>query len=146
VSVAGSLGIRAIRDSRDLAVVTGEEIPEFVSRAIRSITSLNVISARALLDDLSGISSYTSVMPVEEVCALATEVVTDLSIVFVVCGSLMGVRRLQSVATKFPSNVVVMAVLCDENAEPSYRELAGIRVMTIAVLDDLKHLMSRSAR
>jgi uncharacterized protein (DUF58 family) len=146
VSVAGSLGIRAIRDSRDLAVVTGEEIPEFVSRAIRSIKSLNVISARALLDDLSGVDSYAAVMPVEDVCALATEVVTDLSIVFVVCGSQMGVRRLQSIATKFPTNVVVMVVLCDENAQPSYRELAGIRVMTIAVLDDLKHLMSRSSR
>jgi uncharacterized protein (DUF58 family) len=146
VSVAGSLGIRAIRDSRDLAVVMSEEIPEFVRKAIRSVRSLSTVSARALLDDLTGVASETAVMPVEEVCALAAQVVTDLSIAVVVCGSAMDARRLQSIAVKFPLDVVVLAIVCDLSAQPSYRELPGVRVMSIALLDDLGHLMSRMTR
>jgi uncharacterized protein (DUF58 family) len=146
VSAAASLGVRAIRDSRELAVVTSEEIPEFVRATVRSVRSLNVVSARALLDDLCSVAARASVMPVEEVCELASQVVEDMSIAFVVCGSAMTARRLQSVATKFPADVAVVAVVCDAAAQPSYREFAGVRVMTIALLDDLAHLMARATR
>lgn len=146
VSVAGSLGVRAVRDSRDLAVVMSEEIPEFVKKAVRSVKSLSVVNAQTLLDDLSGIHSHTSVMPIEEVCTLASQVVTDLSIAFVICGSRMTPRRLQSMAVKFPSNVTVVAVVCDESATPSYRDMPGLKVLTIGLLDDLTNLMARSSR
>lgn len=145
VSVAGSLGARALRDSRDLAVVASEEIPEFVKKVVRSIRSLNVRSSRLLLDELSGVDADVNVMPVEQVCALATQVVTDMSIAFVVVGSTVTPRRLQSLAMKFPSNVSVVAVVCNLNGTPGLRELSGIKVMTVAILDDFKGLMSRSA-
>lgn len=145
VSVAGSLGARALRDSRDLALVASDEIPEFVKKVVRSIRSLNVRSARLLLDDLSGVESRVNVMPVEQVCALATQVFTDMSIVFVVVGSKITPRRLQSLAMKFPSNVSVVAVVCDLTATPAFRELSGITVMTVAILDDFKGLMARIA-
>lgn len=144
VSVAGSLGVRALRDSRDIAMVASEQIPEFVKRVVRSIRSLNVRSSRLLLDDLSAIESHASVMQVEQVCALTSQVVSDMSIAFVVCGSAVTPRRLQAIATKFPSNVAVVAVLCDLAATPSYRELSGLRVMTVAILDDFKGLMARA--
>lgn len=146
VSAAGSLGVRAIRDSRDLSVVASEQIPEFVQRAVRSIKSLKVVSARTLLDDLCTIGAHTSVMPIEEVCTLATQVISDLSVAFVICGSAMSARRIQSISLKFPTNVIVIAVVCDVTAEPAYREFAGVRVMTVALLDDLSHLMARMSR
>jgi hypothetical protein len=146
VSAAGSLGVRAIRDSRDLAVIVSEQIPEFVRKTVRSVKSLNVVSARTLLDDLSGIESHTSVMPVEGVSELAGQVVDDLSIAFVVCGSRMTPRRLQSVAVKFPRDVAVVALVCDESAEPAFRTVAGLSVMTIGLLDDLTQLMARASR
>ena len=146
VSASASLGVRAIRDGRDLAVAMSDEIPEFVMKAVRSIKSLNAVSARALLDDFSGVESRTSVMPIENVCSLVTQVVTDMSIAFVVCGSKMTARRLQSIAVQFPTNVAVVAVLCDQSAEPSFRDFAGLTVMTISVLDDLRNLMARSSR
>ena len=145
VSAAGSLGVRALRDSRDLAVVASEEIPEFVRKVVRSIRSLSVRSSRTLLDDLSGVESAANVMQVEQVCTLAAQVVPDLSIAFVVVGSQITPRRLQTIATRFPSNVSVVAVVCDTAAQPSSRELSGIRVLTVAILDDFKGLMARSA-
>jgi len=146
VSVAGSLGVRAIRDARDIAVVVSEEIPDFIRNAMNSIHSLNVLSARALLDDLSTINGTTNVTPVEQVCTLATQVIQDMSIAFVLCGSLMTPRRLQSIAAKFPSNVAVVAIICDQSAAPSYRDFSGLKVITIALLDDLGHLMARTSR
>jgi len=146
VSVAGSLGVRAIRDARDIAVVASEEIPEYVRNQMLSVRSLNVLSSRALLDDLSTVNGNTNVTPVEQVCTLATQVIQDMSIAFVLCGSLMTPRRLQTIAAKFPSNVAVVAIVCDQAAAPAYRDFAGLKVITIALLDDLGHLMARTSR
>jgi hypothetical protein len=146
VSVAGSLGVRAIRDSRDLAVVMSEELPEFVRRAVHAITSMSVVSPRALLDDLCRIGASGSVLPIEQVCSLAGQVVTDMSIAFVVLGSKADARKLQSIAVKFPSDVVVLAIVCDLAGEPQYREFAGIRMMSVALLEDLPQLMSKVTR
>ena len=146
VSVAGSLGVRAIRDGRDIAVVASEEVPEFVRNTVHSIKELNVLSSRALLDDLSTINSNANVITVEQVCTLATQVIQDMSIAFVLCGSLMTPRRLQSIAAKFPTNVAVVAIICDVSAAPAYRDFSGLKVITIALLDDLGHLMARTSR
>lgn len=143
VSAAGSLGVRAVRDGRDLAVVASEEIPEFARAAIRSIRSLSVISTRSLLDDLSEIESSPHAMPVEEVCALASQVVPDMSIAFVFCGSTTTTRRLQALALRFPRNVSVVAVVCDPAQTPSFKQLGATGVLTIGVLDDLKSLLAR---
>ncbi len=144
VSVAGSLGVRALRDSRDIAMMASERIPDFVKKVVRSIRSLNVRSSRQMLDDLSGIQSHSSVMQVEQVCSLASQVVSDMSIAFVVCGAAMTPRRLQAMAAKFPANVAVVAVLCDLGAPPSFRDFSGLKVMTVAILDDFKGLMARA--
>ena len=64
---------------------------------------------------------------------------------FVMVGSAITPRRLQSLAMKFPSNVNVVAVVCDLNGTPGFRELSGIKVMTVAILDDFKGLMARTA-
>ncbi|MFT4124063.1 MAG: DUF58 domain-containing protein [Microbacteriaceae bacterium] len=143
VSVAGSLGVRAIRDSRELSVVTSEELPELVRRAVRSVRSLATVSTRALLDDLCRIGASEAVMPVEQVCELTAQLATDVSVAIVVTGSGVGARRLRALSVKFPGDVAVLVVVCDRQAPPAYREVAGARVMTVALLDDLGHLMAR---
>lgn len=145
VSAAGSLGVRAIRDGRDLAVVASEEIPDIVRSAIRSVRSLSVVSTGTLLDDLTAIDSSAQAMNLEDVCLLAGQVVPDISIAFVVCGSTVTPRRLQALALKFASNVQVVAVLCSPGRPPSYRDLAGTGVLTIGVLDDFRSLLARRA-
>ncbi|TFD62267.1 DUF58 domain-containing protein [Cryobacterium sp. Hh38] len=145
VSATGSLGVRAIRDGRDLAVVASEEIPDIVRSSIRSVRSLSVVSTRTLLDDLTAIETSAQAMNVEDVCLLAAQVVPDMSIAFVVCGGAMTARRLQALTLKFDGNVRVVAVLCNPKAQPSFRDLAGTSVLTIGVLDDFRSLLSRRA-
>ena len=144
VSIAGSLGARALRDSRDLALVVSEQIPEFVRKVVRSVRMLRVRTSRLLLDDLSAVESEPNVMQVEQVCSLATQVIADMSIAFVLCGSKITPRRLQSLALKFPANVSVVAVVCDLQGSPGFRDLSGLTVITVAVLYDFKGLMARA--
>lgn len=145
VSIAGSLGARALRDSRDLALVVSEQIPEFVRKVVRSVRMLRVRTSRLLLDDLSAVESDPNVMQVEQVCSLATQVIADMSIAFAICGSKMTPRRLQSLALKFPANVSVVAVVCDRHGAPGFRDLSGLTVITVAVLEDFKGLMARAS-
>jgi len=145
VSAVGSLGIRAIRDGRDVAVFTSDDIPEFTRGSIRSIRTLNVVSTRTLLDDLSAISFSQRAMPIEDVCLFASQVIPDISIAFVICGSTMTASRIHSLALKFPPSVSIVAVLCDPTTEPRFRRLAGTGVLNIAVLDDFRSLLARKA-
>jgi uncharacterized protein (DUF58 family) len=145
VSATGSIGVRAIRDGRDLDVITSVEIPEFARLATRSIRNLNTITSRTLLDSLSEVDARSMMMPLEEVCSLASEAARDTSIAFLVCGSTVELRRLQAAALKFPLDTTVVAIVCNPEAEPSFRAISSLNVITIGVLDDLKHLFARGA-
>jgi uncharacterized protein (DUF58 family) len=145
VSTTGSIGVRAIRDGRDLDVVTSVEIPEFSRLATRSIRNLNTITSRTLLDSLSEVDALSTMMPLEEVCSLASEAARDTSIAFLICGSTVPLRRLQAAALKFPLDTTVVAIVCNPEAEPSFRAISSLNMITIGVLDDLKHLFARGA-
>lgn len=145
VSVTGSLGVRAVRDGRQLAVVASDQILDVAKRSVRAIRSLSVMTPTALLDDLSTVERSSAAMEFEAVCGLATKAMTDLSIVFVVCGSSTGRERLAQLPLRFDPGVQVVAVVADPAARPSYRRLGEVGVLTIAVLDDFRMLLRRAA-
>ena len=53
VSCAASLGLRAVRDARDVDIVTGAEIPRVVRGRLRAIRHIPAASRRTLLDGFS---------------------------------------------------------------------------------------------
>ena len=73
VACAASLGLRAVRDARDVAIVTGSEIPRVVRGRLRAITHLPAGSPRPMLDAFSGVDRLENTMPVAEVCRLTAE-------------------------------------------------------------------------
>jgi len=144
VSAAGSLGVRAIRDGRDVGLTVGAEVGE--SHSPESlISSLNVVSARTLLDDLAKVSASDAMTSLEEVCAITSATIASTSIAFVVCGSHVGLKRLQSAAMRFPLDVSTVAVVCNQEAPPAVKHFSNLTVMSIAVLEDLRQLMARGA-
>lgn len=145
VSVAGSLGLRGIRDGRDVSVVVGQEIPEFARRSTTSVRELTAVSTRTLLDDLAGIGRRASVNQLGDVARLAVETHGDVSVGFLVCGSTMTASAIQSAALGFPSDIGVAAVICDPDAEPRSRRLGRIGVVTIGLIDDLRQILARGA-
>ncbi len=145
VSVVGSLGVRAIRDGRDIEVVTGADVPEVVARSVSATTTLRSVTSRALLDGLSGVDATLATPTVESIASLTGQEVSQLSVAFLVVGSPVGVRRLQAASLSFPLAVSTVAVRCDPEATPSVRVLGSLTIMTIGILDDLRHLLARGA-
>lgn len=145
VSAAASLGLRAVRDARDLDIVTGSEIPRVVRGRLRAISHVPTVSPRTMLDGFSAVERLENTMNIEDICRLASEANERLSIAFVVAGSLVALGRLRSAALAFPADTAVVAVLCDERAHPRMQALSGISVLTIGTLDDLSGLLLRGA-
>lgn len=145
VSAAASLGLRAVRDARDVAVVTGSEIPRVVKGRLRAVRNVATLTPRAMLDGFSGLQRYENTMAVEDVCRLTSEANERLSIAFVVTGSLVPVSRLRQAALAFPADTAVAAVVCDERAHPRMQAVSGLTVLTIGTLDDLAGLLVRGA-
>jgi len=146
VSAAASLGVQAVRDGRDLDVVTGADIPRVVRGRMRSIDVLTASAPRALLDGFSRLDRRDQTLPLEEVCRLTVEASDALSLVFVVCGSAVSLTRLRKTALAFSSETAVVAVVCDERAHPRRRPVGDLTVLTIGLLGDLSALMLRGAQ
>ncbi|MCC2033617.1 DUF58 domain-containing protein [Microbacterium allomyrinae] len=145
VSCAASLGLRAVHDARDVAIVTGSEIPRVVRGRLRAIRHIPAESPRTMLDGFSAVDRLESTMPVGEVCRLAAESGDGLSIAFVVVGSRVSLTRLQQAALAFPVDTVVVGVICDERAHPRMQQLSSMTVLTVGTVDDLSGLLLRGA-
>ena len=145
VGCAASLGLRAVRDARDVSIVTGSQIPRVVRGRLRAITHIPSGSPRPMLDGFSGVDLLESTMPVAEVCRLTAESGEQLSIAFVVVGSRVSLTRLQQAALAFPADTTVVAVICDERAHPRMQPLSALTVLTVGTLDDLSGLLLRGA-
>lgn len=143
VGAAASLGLRAVRDARDLDIVVGTEIPRVVRGRLRAISHVEASAPRPMLDSFSRVDRLENTMRVEEVCRLASEANERLSIAVVVVGSTVGLTRLRQAALAFPADTVVIAVVCDERAHPRTRSLSGLTVLTVGTLDDLSGLLLR---
>jgi uncharacterized protein (DUF58 family) len=145
VSVTGSLGARAIRDARNVAVVVSEKTPEFAKRKVLAVRHLNTLTRTRLLDDLAIVEHAESALGITDVARVAAEEVTGVSVAFLVCGSLATPTELRAASTKFPPGVEVVAVVCDPETIPGLRRVAGLSVLTIGYLEDLQKSLARAA-
>jgi uncharacterized protein (DUF58 family) len=145
VSAVGSLGVRAVRDGRDVQVAVSGEVPEFARTSVRSLRRLKVTSARALLDELSGVEVGSTVIPLPTVTRMVNDTTPNTSLVFMVTGSATTVSQMQSASLAFRPEVAVAAVVCDPESEPSIHAVGPLRVLSLGVLDDLRDLLSRGA-
>ena len=145
VSVAGSLGARAIRDARNVAVVVSEKTPEFAKRKVLAVRHLNTLTRTRLLDDLAVVEHAESALGIMDVARVASDEVTGISVAFLVCGSLATPTELRAASTKFPPGVEVVAIVCDPETVPGLRRVAGLSVLTIGYLEDLQKSLARAA-
>lgn len=145
VSVAGSLGVRAIRDVRNLSVVTSVETPEFAKRKTLAVRQLSTLTRARLLDDLAVVEFSESALSITDVARVTADQVVGVSVAFLVCGSLPTPGQLRSASTKFPAGVSVVAIVCDPETVPGLRQVAGLSVLTIGYLEDLQKSLAKAA-
>ncbi|MGV8884096.1 MAG: DUF58 domain-containing protein [Microbacteriaceae bacterium] len=144
VSVAGSLGARAIRDIRDLSVVVSERTPEFAKRKVFAVRRLSTLSRSRLLDELAVVESAETALALTDVARVAGAQVTGISLAFLICGAAPSPTELRAASTQFPIGVEVIAVVCDPGALPELRKVAGLSVLTIGYLEDLTKSLAKA--
>lgn len=145
VSVAGSLGVRAIRDVRNVSVVASVETPEFAKRKTLAVKRLSTLTRARLLDDLAVVEQSELALSITDVARVTSEQVTGISVAFLVCGSLPTPGQLRSASTQFSAGVEVVAVVCDPETVPGLRQVSGLSVLTIGYLEDLQKSLAKSA-
>ncbi len=144
VSTATSLALQAVRDDRDVLMVTSGE-SERRRGEVLSITTLPTRTPKALLDASCSIGLDPRAQRLESVTSLTAQTFPEISIAFLVTGSLVTVDRLRRAAYAFPSTATTVVVRVEPGAEPTLRATSDFSMLTIGVLDDLKHLIARGA-
>ncbi|PVZ96439.1 DUF58 domain-containing protein [Amnibacterium flavum] len=144
VSVAGSLGVRAIRDGRTVSVVASERTPEFAKRKVFAARTLRTVTPTRLLDDLASIEYAGSALGVVDLARVTAEQVTGISVAFLVLGSPPTVAQLRTAAAAFPAGVEVVAVVCDAGFAPGLTRVGELTVLTVGFLEDLQKSLARS--
>jgi uncharacterized protein (DUF58 family) len=145
VSAAASLGRQGIRDGREVLVAASAEIPELVRGTVLSVRELNTLTEKSMLDGFSEVEIAERATRLEDVSSIVAQANPELSIAFLVTGSLLPLNRLRSASLKFPANISTVAVRCEPGAEPTLRSAGALSVMTLGHLDDLKNMMARGA-
>ncbi|WP_240792187.1 MULTISPECIES: DUF58 domain-containing protein [unclassified Salinibacterium] len=145
VSVAGSLGIRAIRDVRNISVVVGATTPEFAKQKVFAVRSLSTLNPGRLLDDLALVERDAASLGLVDIARVAADQVAGVSVAFLICGSVPTPGELRTASTRFPPGVEVVAIVCDPETVPGLRRVPGLSVLTIGYLEDLKRSLARSA-
>ncbi|CAN5327057.1 DUF58 domain-containing protein [soil metagenome] len=146
VSAAGSLGVRAIRDTRDLSVVVSGTTPEFAKRKVFAISRLSTVTRARLLDDLALVETADSALSILDLARVAGAEVTGVSVAFLVTGSATTAGQLRAASAQFPVGVAVIAVVCDPDAAPDLRRVQELSILRIGVLDDLRSSLDKARR
>jgi uncharacterized protein (DUF58 family) len=145
VSVAGSIGIRAIRDARDVSVLASDETPEFARGAVNTPRRLSSLSRSRLLDDLARVEHSARASRLIPLARGSAESVSGASVAIIVCGSEATAAQLRSASAAFHPGVEVLAVVCNPGIVPSLRRVGELRVLTVGYLDDVQKALARAA-
>nr|WP_244637787.1 DUF58 domain-containing protein [Frigoribacterium sp. CFBP 13707] len=145
VSVTGSLGVRAIRDAREVSVVVGERTPEFAKRKVLAVRELSTLTRNRLLDDLAVVERDESALRIDDVARVSSTQVPGVSVAFLVVGSSTTLTEMRAAALQFPLGVEAVAVVCDPESVPGMVRVADLTVLTVGYLDDLALSLARAA-
>lgn len=145
VSCAGSLGLRALRADGEVEVVVGAETPEFSDRRMAGLRSLDSRGRNQLLDALAGVHLTPSSPAIRALATVAAERVERVSVAYLVCGSTASATAIRAAAAQFSLQTEVIVVVCDLNAVPARQMLAGMTVLRIGYLEDLRVALAAGA-
>jgi len=125
ISAAGSLGLRALRDSQRVEVrVQGRSLP--------------AASGKQFLDSLSGLEpSRAREGDLVELAGVVSATLPLASVVVLVCGSTVDAGRLRIACARLPFGARALAVVAEAGATPSLRRIADADVVTVGALDQL---------
>ncbi|WP_445154904.1 DUF58 domain-containing protein [Arthrobacter sp. Hor0625] len=132
VSAAGSIGLQAIREQRDLDVLTQQG-------------PLRCETGRNLLDSLTRIVGAPARKDAVDLARSLADTVPNASVVFLVVGSNVTPSQLRSAAASVPPGVRSLAVRVHAGAAPARANIADLTVLTLGDLSELAIVLRKAA-
>jgi uncharacterized protein (DUF58 family) len=125
ISAAGSIGLRALRDSQRVEVrVQGRELP--------------AATGKQFLDSLSAIEhSRPRQGGIVELAGVVAASLPTASVVVLVAGSAVDAAALRIACARLPFGARALAIVAESGATPSLRRIGDADVITIGALDQL---------
>jgi len=133
VGVAASLGVQALRETRQLSIIT-------------SGTPLASATVSRMLDGFSGVEPGPDEIGIVAVARNAARHAPDVSVSFVVCGSQPTPAEIRSAALAFPLGVRVLAIRTVAGAATSMSRIGDTTVLTVGDLGDLPRALRQAVR
>lgn len=133
VSVAGSLGLQALKEDKQLSVLVQG-------------TTLPTRAGKPFLDSLSGLD-FTEPRKgsIIDLAVTTSASVPDASVAVLLCGSFVTPTDVRRAAAYVAAGVKVIAVYCAPGAAVTRRTIGDTIVLTLGSLDDLAAAMRRVA-
>lgn len=132
VSVAGSIGLQAIREQRNLSVLTQ-------AGPLRSETGRN------LLDDMTRVQGRSGRDGVLDLARTTADTVPNASVVFFIVGPHVTPSQLRSSAAAIPLGIRCIAVRCVQEEDQGRATIGDLTVLTLNDLDDLAMILRKAA-
>ncbi|MGV8967377.1 MAG: DUF58 domain-containing protein [Cellulomonas sp.] len=124
VSVAGSLGLQALRDERNVTLL------------VHGHTMRGQTGGR-LLDDLTRMSTASGRDSIVDLARITAAEVPDASTVVLLFGAPVTAHQMHSAASRLPVDVRVLAVQCVPGADVARHRIADLTVLVVGDLTDL---------
>lgn len=131
ISAAASLGRQAIKENRELSVITQRG-------PIRCETGKN------LLDDMTRLEGNSRRGTSVDLARTLSDAVPNASVVFFVVGSKVTPAQLRSAAASVPPGVRAFAVRCFTGAQSARANIADLTVLTLGELNDLAIVLRKA--
>lgn len=143
VSVTASLGVRAIRDTRDVVVIVSAGEVRPIRRNAPVVRALSTVTRSRLLDELALVEQEPEAVPLPTVARIAAASTSGASVAFLVCGSHVTGSAIRAAAARFEPGVLVVALVVDVDAAPEYSRSRAFGLARVGVLDDLRGAVER---
>lgn len=124
ISALGSLGLEAIRASKDLTSMASHGL-------IPSTT------ARRLLDELTRLELVRNPTTLVDLARAVTRDVQRATVVVLLCGSGVSPRDIRAAGAVLPVGVSTLAIQTKVGSEPEVHRLGSVTALTLGALEDL---------
>ena len=142
VSVAASLSLQAVREGRERFVASAWA-PGRVRASVDGLEEIPSDTPQQMLDGWAQLESSEEARPIEALARALAESGRPLSVVTLVTGSNVDPLRLRRAAVSFPPDVTVVAIRCEQLADPAATLIDGNWLFTVGELEDLPKLQMR---
>ncbi|MFC5337496.1 DUF58 domain-containing protein [Leucobacter denitrificans] len=145
VSVAASLALQAVREGRERYIASAWN-PGRMRASIDGLEEIPSDTTQQLLDGWAELEAAEEARPIEALARALADSRRPLSVVTLVTGSNVDPNRLRRAAVAFPPDVAVIAIRCEQLADPAAHFIDSTWMLTIGQLGDLPQLQMRRGK